>query len=157
MHVKESITDWSEFRYCHTTFKIPGALCFAELGLMIPLSGGEYSYLLKMYGGMIAFAYSWTASFILRPSSAVIVLTCAEYMVLPLYEGTECGAPTIAVKLVAVCIISKTNSKSISWIFYCIFSASSDSITSLVWFQVKFQMKRCHPFRCTKLHILLPK
>ena len=81
-----------------------GALCYCELGTMIPKSGGEFAYFLETYGGMIAFGYSWMSSFILKPAVAVVILACAEYMVQPFYENTGCGAPLIAVKLFAICI-----------------------------------------------------
>ncbi|XP_072037430.1 b(0,+)-type amino acid transporter 1-like [Amphiura filiformis] len=81
-----------------------GALCYAELGTMIPKSGGEYSYFLDTYGGMVAFMFSWVSNFILKPALAVVILACAEYIVQPFYEGTSCGAPDIVVKLIAICI-----------------------------------------------------
>ncbi|XP_072021770.1 b(0,+)-type amino acid transporter 1-like [Amphiura filiformis] len=79
-----------------------GALCYAELGTMIPKSGAEYWYFKDTIGGWAAFIYSWAANLVLKPSIvAIIILACADYAVAPLYEGTECGAPTIVVKLIA--------------------------------------------------------
>ncbi|XP_072037627.1 b(0,+)-type amino acid transporter 1-like [Amphiura filiformis] len=82
-----------------------GALCYAELGTMIPKSGGEFNYFLETYGGMIAFMYLWVANFILKPAIAIVILACAEYIVQPFYEGTSCGAPESTVKLIAICIV----------------------------------------------------
>lgn len=69
-----------------------GALCFAELGTVVPKSGAEYAYLFetfskqhKFWGPLPAFLCSWVYVVILRPAEiAVIVLTCAEYSIQPL-------------------------------------------------------------------------
>lgn len=38
---------------------LAGALTYAELGAMLPEAGGEYVYLRKSYGQMIAFLFGW--------------------------------------------------------------------------------------------------
>ena len=85
-------------------FLFLGALCFAELGTIIPKSGGEYAYLHTAFGSGPAFLFSWTANIVLKPSSlAIIILACADYALQPFYEGTECGPPQMASKFVAAC------------------------------------------------------
>ncbi|CAD7080758.1 unnamed protein product [Hermetia illucens] len=69
-----------------------GALCFAELGTVVPRSGAEYAYLLetfgklhKFWGPLPAFICAWVYVVVLRPAEvAVIVLTFAEYSIQPL-------------------------------------------------------------------------
>lgn len=66
-----------------------GALCYAELGTVVPRSGAEYAYLvdaftpLHKYGGQLpAFICSWVYLMVLRPAEvAVVTLTFAEYIV----------------------------------------------------------------------------
>jgi len=43
-----------------------GALCYCELGTMIPKSGGEFVYILEAFGGPLAFLYSWTSATLLK-------------------------------------------------------------------------------------------
>lgn len=68
-----------------------GALCFAELGTVVPRSGAEYAYLIetfkglhKFWGPLPAFICSWVYVIVLRPAEvAVITLTFAEYSIQP--------------------------------------------------------------------------
>ena len=86
----------------------PGALCFAELGTIVPKSGAQYAYLHAAFGGPVAYMYAWTAITVTKPSSvAIMILACADYAIQPFYEGSECGPPRIVVKLVAACAIRK--------------------------------------------------
>lgn len=69
-----------------------GALAFAELGIVVPKSGAEYSYfraafspLHKFLGPLPSFLYIWVVVWILRPAEvAIIILTFAEYVCEPL-------------------------------------------------------------------------
>ncbi|KAJ8041406.1 b(0,+)-type amino acid transporter 1 [Holothuria leucospilota] len=71
-----------------------GALCYAELGTMIPKSGGEYPYLMDTYGAPIAFLFSWVSIILTRPSSiSIIALTFADYAVQPFFPADECEPP----------------------------------------------------------------
>jgi len=87
---------------------ITGALCYAELGTMMPTSGGEHPYLLKAYGQLPAFLFSWTGITVTRPGSTAIITTIfAEYVCrLIYYEHEAQNIPPLLVKFIAmVCII----------------------------------------------------
>lgn len=79
-----------------------GALCFAELGTVVPRSGAEYAYLMEafskshsFFGPLPAFVTSWVYVMILRPAEiAVIVLTFAEYFVQPINKLLELDGAT---------------------------------------------------------------
>lgn len=68
-----------------------GALCFAELGLLIPRSGAEYVYIQeafgkmhKFWGPLPSFLCSWVYVMICRPAEvAVIILAFSEYVCQP--------------------------------------------------------------------------
>lgn len=65
-----------------------GSLCYIELGLTIPKSGGEYAYLAEAFGPMSAFLFSWTQVLVYRPSSfAIILLTFSYYAMEPIFPG----------------------------------------------------------------------
>nr|XP_061796465.1 b(0,+)-type amino acid transporter 1-like [Nerophis lumbriciformis] len=83
---------------------ILGALCYAELGTMIPKSGGEYSYLMEAFGSPVAYLYSWTTVMVSKPSAfAIITLSFAEYASAPFYP--ECSPPMVVTKCLAAAAI----------------------------------------------------
>ncbi|XP_077420023.1 b(0,+)-type amino acid transporter 1 isoform X1 [Vanacampus margaritifer] len=81
-----------------------GALCYAELGTMIPKSGGEYSYLMEAFGSPVAYLYSWTTVMVSKPSAlSIITLSFAEYASAPFFP--ECSPPVIVTKGLATAAI----------------------------------------------------
>lgn len=44
---------------CGGIFALTGALCYGELGAMLPKSGGEYAYLSRAFGPLPAFLSGW--------------------------------------------------------------------------------------------------
>lgn len=61
---------------------LTGALCYAELGTMIPGSGGEGQYLTKGFGPLVTFLFDWTNILIIKPISVVILMRgCVEYSI----------------------------------------------------------------------------
>ena len=52
---------------------LSGALSLAELGAMLPRSGGDYAYLRRSWGGGIAFAAGWLQLLAIFPGSLASV------------------------------------------------------------------------------------
>ncbi|KAM4867221.1 b(0,+)-type amino acid transporter 1-like [Thomomys bottae] len=83
-----------------------GALCFAELGALIPESGGEYMYILRTFGSLPGFLVVYVYVLVGRPATiAALSLSFGEYALAPFYPGCP-SLPQVAVKSVAAsCIL----------------------------------------------------
>eukprot|EP00064_Thunnus_orientalis_P006677 superscaffoldBa00000708_g6695 len=94
-----------------------GALCYAELGVTIPKSGGDYSYVKDIFGGLAGFLRLWIAVLVMYPTNqAVIALTFANYVLQPLFPS--CLPPETGLRLLAaVCLLLLTwvNCHSVRW------------------------------------------
>ena len=77
-----------------------GALCYCELGTLIPKSGGEYAYLKEAYGPLPAFLYSYVFVLFVKPSGIMILLVFGSYVSEPFFPG--CGGSEGLVPLVKV-------------------------------------------------------
>ncbi|CAK1550033.1 unnamed protein product [Leptosia nina] len=95
-----------------------GALCYAELGTMIPKSGGDYAYIGEAFGPLPAFLYLWVALFVLVPTgNAITALTFAKNILQPLWPA--CEPPTDAVTLIAAvitCFLTAINCYNVKWV-----------------------------------------
>ncbi len=61
-------------------FSLFGALVYAELGAMMPETGGIYVYFRKMFGPFVAYLYGWAAFSVINTASvAAIGFVCASY------------------------------------------------------------------------------
>ncbi|KAK6477275.1 asc-type amino acid transporter 1 [Huso huso] len=94
-----------------------GSLCYAELGVTIPKSGGDYSYVTEIFGGLVGFLLLWSAVLIMYPTSlAVISLTFSNYVLQPVFP--DCIAPYNASRILStVCVLFLTwvNCSSVRW------------------------------------------
>src|SRR5947208_16568441 len=78
-----------------------GALAYAELGAMIPATGGQYVFLREAYGPLLAFLCGWTYFFVIISAAiAWLSITFATYVAyfVPL---TALASKAIAVGLIA--------------------------------------------------------
>ncbi|XP_034061886.1 b(0,+)-type amino acid transporter 1 isoform X2 [Gymnodraco acuticeps] len=90
---------------CCGLLVIMASFCYAELGTVIRESGGEYIYILKTSGPVIAFMLIFSSVLFVRPAGvAGISLSFAQYVVAPFY--TDCPPPLLLVKgMAAVSIL----------------------------------------------------
>lgn len=98
---------------------IAGALCYIEVGLLFPKTGGEYIYLREAYsfnkknaaldflGSLLAFLYTWTSCLIRPAGMAVITLTSAKYLLKPFFIDST--VPSLPLKAVALTLIGITH------------------------------------------------
>ncbi|XP_061163493.1 b(0,+)-type amino acid transporter 1-like [Saccostrea echinata] len=90
-----SLVVWAAVGFLSLT----GSLSYAELGILIPKSGGEYSYIMVAMGRVMAYLFAWTKIIVLNPSSmAIICLTFAEYFI-ALFD--LCGEQPVPKKVIA--------------------------------------------------------
>lgn len=83
---------------------IMASFCYAELGTVIRESGGEYIYILRTSGPVLAFLLIFSSVFFVRPAGvAGIALSFAQYVVAPFYS--DCAPPVVVVKCVAAAAI----------------------------------------------------
>lgn len=109
---------------------ILGSLSYAELGTLIPKSGGEYSYLIDglsplhpFWGPLPAFLYSWISVLLLRPTTfAVGCLSCASYTVYPILTSLgfclDADKEDLLIKITAILyigLITALNCYSVDW------------------------------------------
>jgi basic amino acid/polyamine antiporter, APA family len=77
-----------------------GALAYAELGAMIPATGGQYVYLREAFGGLPAFLCGWSYFFVaLSAALAWLSISFANYL------GYFVPLTPLAIKAIAVALI----------------------------------------------------
>ncbi|XP_042789539.1 b(0,+)-type amino acid transporter 1-like isoform X2 [Panthera leo] len=86
-----------------------GALCYAELSALVPKSGGEYAYILQIFGSLPAFLVIYTFVLLVRPAAiAAVSLSFAEYAVTPFYPGCSSMPQAVLKGVAASCILLLT-------------------------------------------------
>lgn len=84
---------------------LTGAFCYAELGLTIPTSGGDYIYVFKCFGPLIAFLRLWIAILVIYPvQQTIMAWVFGQYIIYPFFDG--CAASLFAAKLLTGCAIA---------------------------------------------------
>nr|XP_045592765.1 Y+L amino acid transporter 2-like [Procambarus clarkii] len=95
-----------------------GAICYTELGTMIPQSGGNYTYLHEAFGPLPAFLYLWMVVMIGIPGGRAIgALTFANYILQPFFPGCQ-EPPQSAIRIVGILLIvmlTWINSRKVKW------------------------------------------
>ncbi|VDK39525.1 unnamed protein product [Taenia asiatica] len=98
-------------------FSMLGALAYAELGVRIQKSGGEYAYILEAFGGLPAFIVMWITFFIIGGvGCAANSIVFAQYMLQPVYP--DCAIPGPVVNMIALCglmLIFAINCYKVRW------------------------------------------
>jgi APA family basic amino acid/polyamine antiporter len=70
-----------------------GAVCVAELGAMLPRSGGHYVYIREAYGPGAAFAAGWLQLVAIFPGSVAALAAAVASLQLPALLGGSLAAP----------------------------------------------------------------
>ncbi|KAI4582955.1 hypothetical protein MJG53_008168 [Ovis ammon polii x Ovis aries] len=109
-----------------------GALCYAELGVTIPKSGGDYSYVKDIFGGLAGphspdteelnsnqgaqgFLRLWIAVLVIYPTNqAVIALTFSNYVLQPLFP--TCFPPESGLRLLAALCLCKMHLSALTFL-----------------------------------------
>ena len=106
-----------------------GALCLAELGAMMPRSGGDYEFLHVGWGPGIAFAAGWLQLLVIFPGSLASVATATASFQLPVLlgdwaggslsiAGMEVGVPGLlaAAMILALTLINHFGVRTAGWV-----------------------------------------
>ncbi len=85
-----------------------GALCYAELAVTFPHSGGDYHYLLRAFGRDLAFLFGWARMTVIQPgSTAMLAFVFGDYLaqLLPRFFSPPLCALAAVVTLTALNIL----------------------------------------------------
>jgi APA family basic amino acid/polyamine antiporter len=77
-----------------------GALAYAELGAMLPHSGGQYIYIRESYGALPAFVCGWTLFLVIQSGAiAAVSVGCGIYLsyLFPSVPGVVRWAPLVLI------------------------------------------------------------
>lgn len=86
---------------------LTGAFCYAELGLTIPTSGGDYIYVLKCFGPLLAFLRLWIAILVIYPvQQTIMAWVFGQYIVYPFFDGCKGPEQELVAKILTGCALA---------------------------------------------------
>lgn len=83
---------------------ICGALCYSELAVRFPRSGGTYVYLCEAYGERVGFLYGWMSAAVVDPGlAAALAVGATSYVIvlLPLPHAVAAAVPALILLVLA--------------------------------------------------------
>jgi basic amino acid/polyamine antiporter, APA family len=92
-----------------------GALCFAELAVMLPRAGGLYVYLREAYGRPVAFLFGWTEFLFGKPAS---IGALSVVFIISFAKGINqefSSTTTIAASLGLIAVMAWVNVIGVIW------------------------------------------
>ena len=106
-----------------------GALVYAELGAMIPRSGGEFHYIGRAFGRRLGFLYCWTKTIALGASAAALSIVLVVF----LNDLAGGSLPPLAVQILPLVVIALATGMNL-------LSARSNGLTAAVLTAVKIAL-----------------
>ncbi len=87
-----------------------GSLCYSELAVRIPRSGGEYRYMFAGWGPRLAFVFAWTTLFTMPVGIAAVARGFADYLAViwPIGEGMRRAAAAVAIAFFGAVSVAST-------------------------------------------------
>ena len=78
-----------------------GALCYAELAVTYPHSGGDYHYLARAFGPEVGFLFGWARMTVIQPGSiAMLAFVCGDYsaqLLPPFFSPSHCAILAVVI------------------------------------------------------------
>ena len=76
------------------------------MGTVITESGGDYAFFAKAYSPAVAYMFAWCWGLLLKPASiATLTITCAQYLITPLFDDNCGDFPEVIKKIFAITLI----------------------------------------------------
>ncbi len=92
-----------------------GALCFAELAVMMPRAGGLYVYLGAAFGRPVAFLFGWSEIVCLRPASLGALSTACVGALVKVLGVELSGVSRAALATVLIAAVAWVNVRGVVW------------------------------------------
>jgi len=94
---------------------ILGALCYAELVVMLPRAGGAYVYLREAYGRLVGFLYGWNDFLFGRPASIGALATIFVGSLMHMLGRQSGAAEQLIVALSTIALMAGINIAGVIW------------------------------------------